>query len=160
MRGNMAGQILQLIYDRFYDDGGVWPTLGYLQRALNRQSANRIDAARIVQRVPAALLKPLPSANGYPAPTERLVLTAEGIERCIGSGEDIENFIAAIKWLVKMAERADLSDDQGEHGLRFTNRQLAEAVSLSSGSDQNAVHRLVAILQSEGWVRSYSDTSG
>ena len=160
MRGDMTQQVLQIVYDRFYNDGGVWPTLGYLERELNRQRGRTVDAVRIVQRIPATLLKPLPSRHHYPAPTERLVLTAEGIERCTGSGEDIENLITAVKWLAKMAERADLSDDQGEPGVRFTIRQLAEAVPLSSDADQNAVNRLVAILQSEGWVEDDGDTSG
>jgi hypothetical protein len=52
MRGDMTQQVLQIVYDRFYNDGGVWPTLGYLQRELNRQSGRTIDAVRIVQRIP------------------------------------------------------------------------------------------------------------
>jgi hypothetical protein len=149
---NDARQALQLVYDDFYDSGGVWPTLGDIQRTLNRESVDRVNALRIVRRIPPRLLKPLPGEDPYPALSERLVLTAEGIKRCKGSSEDVENFMTAIKWLAKMAGRAELSNGQGGIGVRFTTRQLAEAVSLPLDADRIAVSRLVAILHSEGWV--------
>src|ERR1035438_5318199 len=46
--------------------------------------------------------------NTYPAPTEKLILTIEGIERCAGSGEDIENFLITLKLLVRWTDRSDL----------------------------------------------------
>jgi len=160
MRGDMTQQVLELIYGLFYGSGGIWPTLGDLQRALNRRGNSGVDAVHLVQHIPAMLLKPVPCANAYPAPTEKLILTVEGIERCAGSGQDIENFIIAVKWLARRAERSDVSGDQGELGVRFTTCQLAEAVSLSLDADQDAVSRVVAILQSEGWVRDDGDTRG
>ena len=60
MRRDMAQQVLQIVFDRFYGDGGTWPALGYVQRTLNRHSGSRVDAVRIVQRIPGTLLKPLP----------------------------------------------------------------------------------------------------
>jgi hypothetical protein len=160
MRRHMTQQVLQIVYDRFCSDGGVWPTLGCLQRELNRQSGNTVDAVRILQGIPASLLNSLPGTHHYPAPIERLVLTAEGIARCTGSGEDIENLVTAVKWSAKNLERADLSHVQGALGVRFTIRQLAEAVSLSPDSDQDAVSRLVVILQSEGLMQDDGDTLG
>lgn len=153
MRGITTRQVLQLVYDLFYGNGGTWPSLGDLQRALNRQGKSSVDAARIVQRIPMTLLKPLSSAAGYPAPSERVILTAEGIERCTGSAEDIANLVIAVKWLARLAERCD-SEDYGERGMRFAAHQLAEAVSLSLESDRDSVNRLVAILLAEGWVQS------
>ena len=158
MRRDMTQQVLQIVFDRFYGDGGTWPALGYVQRTLNRQSGSRVDAVRIVQRIPGTLLKPLPITAGYPRPTEKLILTAEGIECCTGSSEDIENFLTAVKWLAKRADRSDLSGNQGERGVRFTPSQLAEAVSLSLDTDQKAVSRLLAILEAEGWLIEYGGT--
>jgi hypothetical protein len=100
----------------------------------------------------------LPITVGYPPPTERLILTAEGIERCTGGSEDIENFLTAVKWLAKRADRSDLSGYQGECGVRFTPSQLAEAISLSLDTDRKAVGRLLAILEAEGWLIEYGGT--
>jgi hypothetical protein len=147
-----AQQVLQFVYDRFFESGGVWPTLRDLQRALNCRRRRSVDAARVVQRIPATLVKPLSSGHGYPAPTEKLILTVEGIERCAGSGEDIENVMTAVKWLAKLVERSAPPRGQSERGLRFTVHQLADAVSLSADKDRKAVARLIAILQAEGWV--------
>jgi hypothetical protein len=159
MRGDKRQQVLQTVYDRFYGSGGTWPTLGYLQRTLNRQSNSNLDAVQIVQHIPKSLLKVLPPVNGYPAPTTKLILTIEGIERCSGSGEDIRNFIKAVTWLAGRADRFDLSSDQGERGVRFTSRQLAEAVPLSVSKDRKAVSRLLAMLRAEGLLVDDGDTS-
>jgi hypothetical protein len=155
----MQQQVLQHVYDLFYGSGGTWPALGDLQRALNRQGNRGVDAAEIVQRTPTTLLKPLISTDGYPAPSERVILTAEGIVRCAGSAEDITNFVIAVRWLARLAERSD-SESYDQRGIRFTTHQLAEAVSLSLESDPNSVNRLVAILLSEGWVQDNGDTRG
>jgi len=104
-------------------------------------------------------LKPLSSTDGYPGPSEKVILTAEGIERCAGSAEDIVNLVIAIKWLARLAERPR-SGNYGKRGMRFTTHQLAEAVSLSLESDLNSVNRLVAILLAEGWVENDGGTRG
>jgi hypothetical protein len=158
MRRGMKQQVLQLVYDLFYGSGGTWPALGDLQQKLNRRK-NVVHAARVVQRIPATLLKPLNRTDGYITPCEKVILTAEGIERCAGSAEDIANLVIAVKWLARMAERSD-SDDRGERGMRFATHQLAEAVSLCLESDQNSINRLVAILLAEGWVQSDGGTRG
>jgi len=153
----MTQQVLQLVYNLFYESGGTWPALGDLQRALNRQGNGSEDAALIVQRIPAALLKPLRTTDGYPAPSEKVILTAEGIERCAGSAEDIDNLVIAMKWLARLMERPE-SKDHGEYGMRFTTDQLAEAVALSVESDPHSISRLVAILLAEGWVQNDGGT--
>lgn len=145
-------QVLQIIYDLFYGSGGTWPGLVDFQRELNRRNGRSLDAARLVQRVPATLLKPLCYTDGYPAPTAKLVLTVEGIDRCVGSGEDIENFVTAVQWLARLAGRSN-SAGHVERGIRYTAQQLADAVSLSMESDFEAINRLVAILQAEGWAQ-------
>ena len=147
-------QTLQAIYDLFYDGGGMWPRLGDLQPELNRQGSAGIDAVRAVRRTPAALLKPMRSGNDYPAPSERLLLTAEGVARCAGSEEDVENFLTAVKWL---ARRAELFDPRTPW-VRFTTGQLAEAVSLPLEWDSKSAHRLLAILQAEGWLKEDGTT--
>jgi hypothetical protein len=150
---NETQQALQLIYDLFYGSGGKWPTFGQFQRALSRRAGPDADAARIVQRISVTLLEPPEGHNGYPAANTKLILTADGIARCTGSAEDIANLVTASRWLGRLVAHADLSSDAHGRGMRFTTRQLAEAVPLSLDSDQNAVSRLVAILQSEGWVQ-------
>jgi hypothetical protein len=157
MRGDMTQQALDLIYRLFYDSGGIWPTLRDLQRALKRQGHGNVDAFEIVQHIAAKFLEPLPNANTHPAPTEKLILTIEGIERCAGSGEDIENFLITLKLLVRWTDRPDLAGDPGEGGIRFTAHQLAEAVSLLTDADERAIHRLIAILRAEGLVQDDGD---
>ena len=153
MRKDMTQRVLQLIYDLFCGSGGMWPTLAHLQRALDRQGNSNVDAARVVERIPARLLKPSGSAAGYPASAGQLTLTVEGIRRCTRSDEDIANFMAAVRWLARRAEHADLAGDASEPGMRFTTLQLAEAVPLSIESDGQSIRRLVAILQVEGLVK-------
>ncbi|MDQ2815012.1 MAG: hypothetical protein M3Z75_24965, partial [Actinomycetota bacterium] len=111
---------MQLIYDPFAGNGGTWPTLGDLQRALKRQGNRHVDAFEVVQRIPPTFLNPLSNVNTYPAPAEKLILTIEGIERCTGSGEDIENFLITLKLLVRWTDRSDLAGGPGEDGIRFT----------------------------------------
>lgn len=148
-------QALQTVYDLFYGSG-AWPGLSDLQVELNHRNRRSVDAARIVQPIPAALLKPLHYTDGYPVPTERLVLTIEGIARCVGGGEDTGNFVTAVRWLARRAERSD-STDQDESLIRFTKRQLADAVSLSLEADPKAVNRLIAILQAERCAQNSRD---
>lgn len=126
MRREMIQQVLQIVYDHFYATGGTWPSLGYLQRTLNRQNDRRIDASQIVRRIPPTLLKQLSSA--YPAPTELLILTLEGIKRCSGSLDDVENSLTAVNWMARWAERPGLSDENDKRGMHFTISQLAEGV--------------------------------
>jgi hypothetical protein len=153
---NTNQEVLQLIYDPFVGNGGRWPTLGDLQRALKRQGNRHVDAFEVVQRIPPTFLNPLSNVNTYPAPTEKLILTVEGIERCTGSGDDIENFLIALKLLVRWTDRSDLSGGP-EDGIRFTSQQLAEAVSLLTDADEQAINRLIAILCAEGLVQDGGD---
>jgi hypothetical protein len=150
----MTQRVLQLIYDFFYGSGGIWPTLADLQQALNRQGGSKVDAARVIRHVPATLLRPLNNSDSYPSATNKLILTAEGVNRCAGSDKDIANFLKAVAWLASRVAQSTSADNQDEHAMPFTTRQLAEAVPLSLNSDPNSIRRLVAILQAEGWVHN------
>jgi hypothetical protein len=44
-----------------------------------------------------------------------------------------------------------------EDGIRFTSQQLAEAVSLLTDADEQAINRLIAILCAEGLVQDGDD---
>lgn len=143
--------ILQLVYDLFYEAEGIWPTLADLQLQLDRRGYGNLVAARIVQQIDAALLKPLDPSNDYLPPTERrITLTAEGIKRGTNSSEDIANLLAAVRWLGRRMEQLHATANHSERGMRFTSQQLAEAVPLDLNSA--ALRRLVAILQAEGWI--------
>jgi hypothetical protein len=146
----MVRLILQLVYDLFYDAEGIWPTVADLQQVLNRRGYSKVDAARIVQQIDATMLKPLDSSTSYPLPITKLILTAEAIKRCTNSAEDIANLLAALKWLGRRMEQLHSTADQSERGMRFTTQQLAEALPVDLHSA--ALHRLVAILQAEGWT--------
>jgi hypothetical protein len=146
----MVRLILQLVYDLFYGAEGIWPTIADLQQELNHRGYGKVGAARIVRQIEPSLLKPLDFSNGHPASTERLILTAEAIKRCANSEEDIANLLVAVKWLARRMEQLQATVNQSEYGMRFTTQQLAEAVPVRVGSP--ALHRLVAILQTEGWI--------
>lgn len=142
--------ILQLVYDLFRDAEGRWPTIADLQQELNRRGHNKVDAARIVRQIDAALLKPLNMVIGYPPSLQQLTLTAEAIKRCSNSAEDIANLLTAMRWLARRMEQLQEGVSQSEYGMRFTTQQLAEGVPLDLHSA--ALKRLVAILQTEGWT--------
>ena len=146
----MVRLILQLVYDLFYRTEGIWPTIADLQQELNCRGYSKINAVRIVQQIDATLLKPLDTLNGFPLPMTRLILTAEAIKRCANSAEDIANLLAAAKWLGRRMEQLHSAAGQSERGMRFTTRQLAEALPVDLHSA--ALRRLVAILQAEGWT--------
>lgn len=148
----------QLIYDSFSGGGGKWQTLGELQQDLTRHVGANVDAARIVRRIPATQLKPLSTSNGYPAADEELILTAEGIDKCAKSGEDIANLLAAVRGLGRQLTHSDLPRDQRGRGARIAMSQLAAAASLPMHPNPSAVGRLAKILESEGWVEEADDT--
>jgi hypothetical protein len=144
-------QALDLTYRLFRDSGGTYPTVSDLQWEFDELGID-VDAARVVQRIPARFLKPLPSTPKYPLPDERLVLTAEGVAQAAGSLRDMKNYVASIRWLARQADRPVAPGDQGKRGMQFTIRELAAAVSLSFDSDRDAINRLIAILDAEGWL--------
>jgi hypothetical protein len=159
MWGAKRQQALNLIYRLFRDSGGIHPTIGDLQQAFDDQGDGDVDAARVVQRIPAKFLKPLSSSPDYPRPDERLMLTAEGISRAAGSSTDMGNYVASVQWLARRADRRGRSGEQSGHGMQFTTRQLAEVVPLSLDSDRRAFNRLIAILEAEGWLLDDDNTS-
>jgi hypothetical protein len=152
MRSGMTQRVLQFVYDFFYGNGGTWPALADLQRFFDRQGKN-VNTAQIVQRIPATLLLPVPSTDGYVSPAAKLMLTVEGIERCARSGEDIKNFVAVVDSLAERMQRGELSHGQDDRSVRITIRQLAEAASLSLKADEPALHRLMAMLIAEGLIQ-------
>jgi hypothetical protein len=151
-------QALDLIYRLFRNSGGTYPTVSDLQREFDELGVD-VDAARVVQRIPAKFLKPLSSAPKYPLPDERLILTAEGMAQATGSLRDMKNYVASIQWLARRADRPVTPGDQGKRGMQFTIRELAAAVSLSLDSDRDAINRLIAILEAEGWLLDNGDAS-
>jgi len=91
--------VLQVIYMRFRERGGTWPEFDYIDRWLHRYS--KLDAEHIIGRIPPTLLKPLSYLNGRPDPQGKLILTAEGVKRCLGSNDDTYNLVAAVKLMVQ-----------------------------------------------------------
>jgi hypothetical protein len=144
-------QALDLIYRRFRDSGGTYPTVSDLQWEFDELGID-VDAARVVQRIPVKFLKPLSSAPKYPLPDERLIPTAEGVAQAAGSLRDMKNYVTSIRWLARQADRPVAPGDQGKRGMPFAIRELAAAVSLSLDSDRDAINRLIAILEAEGWL--------
>lgn len=145
--------VLQRIYGLFDGAGGRWPSLRELKLALIHDGIDDVDAVRIVRHIPPELMKPLSHRNGYRAMHEELVLTAEGINICMGSFEDIDNLVSATRWLARWVERADLPSGQPESGISFTFQQLAMGVPLSLDTDSHAIGKLLALMEAEGWVQ-------
>jgi hypothetical protein len=149
-------QARQLIYDQFRDTG-EWPTLAQFRLDVEGYFGADADADQLLRRIPARLLHPPGDPNSYPAPSIRLVLTAEGISECFRSGGDIRYLTASIGWLGQLAAQSGLSEGSHQCGVHFAECKMAEAVPLPLPLDPNACKRLVKILQSEGWIQVNCD---
>jgi hypothetical protein len=143
--------VLQIIYMRFRESGGAWPDFDYIERWLRRYS--KLDAVHIISRIPPSLLKPLSYLNGRPDPRAKLVLTAEGVRRCLGSDDDTHNLVAAVKLMVQY----DTEYDPQPRNPRpqITAAQLADALKLPLASDSHSIERLMALLRAEGLVSDH-----
>lgn len=143
---------LQVIYVYFRERGGQWPTFGYFERWWSRYREE--EAIQVISRIPGELLKPLPFLNGRPDPGGRLVLTAAGMARCLGSDDDAQNLIDAIRCLVRHDTTYDLPEDPVASGVPISSEQLAEELNLPRLTDPNSLKRLVVLLEGEGLVMS------
>ncbi len=142
-------EVLQIVYNWFREHGGEWPTFDYVERWLNRYRQR--DAAEVVLHIPPAYMKPMRYIDGRPAPEEPMVLTLAGVKRCQGSGDDVDNFVSAIQWIIPEEERYDPGKKR-ERRMPIAPRELADALRLPLASDANSVNRLMALLHSEGLV--------
>lgn len=144
---------LQVIYTRFRELGGVWPDFDYIERWLHRYC--KLDAEQIISRIPPALLKPVSYINGRPDPKGKVVLTAAGVDRCLGSNDDTHNLVAAVRLMVQR----DTEFDPQQVGRRpqISAAQLADDLKLPLASDANSIERLMALLIAEGLVSRYDD---
>ncbi len=147
-----AAVALQVIYTQFRERGGQWPTFTYIERWLNRY--RKQDAVQVINRIPGTLLKPLTYIDGRPEPGGKLILTAAGVARCLGSDDDTQNLVAAVQCLA----RHDMNYDPPPHlvgrGVPISAKQLADELNLPIVSDSNSIERLMALLKGEGLVAS------
>jgi hypothetical protein len=141
---------LQAIYTYFRERGGRWPTFAYFEHWLNRY--RKQDAILVIERIPRALLKPPAFAGGRPDPAGRLVLTAAGVGRCLGSDDDTQNLVAAVQCLLRHYTNYDLPDYPAAGEVPISPKQLADELNLPLLSDPHSISRLIALLEGEGLV--------
>jgi hypothetical protein len=146
-------EALHVIYTKFRERGGEWPTFDDFHRHVIRYWQADADAARVVRQIPAKLLNPMSGMSYEPDPEEKLVLTIAGVKYCGGRHcDDVTNFLAAIQWLAEKLEHYD--PPRGERrAMPVTAGQLAAELSLPLSADPNSINRLVALLEAERLVR-------
>jgi len=148
-----AAVALQWIYTQFRERGAQWPTFAYFERWLNRY--RKQDAVQVINRIPMEFLRPLTFLDGRPDPGGRLILTAKGLERCLGSDDDAQNFIGAVQCLVRYDTNYDLlPENPAASGVPISSKQLADELKLPRLTDPNSLKRLVVLLEGEGLVMS------
>lgn len=150
---NKETLVLQVIYIRFRECGGKWPDFEYIERWLHRYS--KLDAAHIISRISPTLLKPLSYLNGRPDPRGSLILTAEGVKRCLGSNDDTHNLVAAVRLMVEYDTEYDPKPQNRRP--QITAEQLAHTLKLPLLSDSYSIERLMALLIAEGLVSGCDD---
>jgi len=148
---------LQVIYTHFRERGGQWPTFGYFERWLSRYREE--DALQVINRIPSGLLRPLTFRNGRPDPVGKLVLTAAGVARCLGSDDDTKNLVAAVEYLVRHDRTYDPPEiDPPEiptaSRVPVSSDQITGELSLPLQADPKSGERLMALLKGEGLVMS------
>ncbi len=148
-----ASVALQWIYTQFRERGAEWPTFGYFERWLNR--FRKQDAVQVINRIPAEFLEPLSFLDGRPDPRGKLILTAQGWRRCLGSDDDEQNFISAIQCLARYYATYDYDlPDPAASRVPISSKQLADELNLPRLTDPNSLKRLLVLLEVEGLVMS------
>jgi hypothetical protein len=148
-----ARKALHLIYRKFRESGGEWPTFDDFNRYVIHYWPPNADAARVVRQIPDKLLYPLRSVGYEPAPDEKLVLTIAGVKYCGGRRcDDITNFLSAVQRLAQKVEHYYPTDGEGSRAMPVTAEQLAAELSLPVVADPSCVGRLIALLKAEGLV--------
>jgi hypothetical protein len=145
---------LRVIYIKFRESGGEWPTFDDFHRHVTRYWQPDTDAARVVRIIPERLLNPLSSISEYPDPEEKLVLTIAGVKYCWGRRcDDVINFTAAVRWMAEKLEHYDPPRGESSRTMPFTAEQLTAELSLPVSADPNSISRLIALLKAERLVR-------
>jgi len=153
VRSKTLQTILQAIYQWFRAHDGEWPDFDTIERWLDRN--RQIDAVQAIKQVPHELLKPLRYIDGRPEPGGKLILTAEGVARCVASDDDIRNLERALQWMAQESRDYDPPPGRAGSGAPITPRQLANELHLPLISEPSSIQRLIALLRAEDLVSSY-----
>lgn len=147
----MRLELFQVTYNEFRVHGGEWPSLSYVERWFDRYE--NLDITKIISRVPAKYIRIVRNIDGRSDSDEWLILSLAAVACCRGSADDVTNFMNTVPYLGKR-ETGDLSDRELRHGMRITEEELANTLSLPLASDANSIKRLIALLNAEGVVSS------
>lgn len=141
---------LQLIYDYFKVEG-KWPAYTYLDR-LFLQSYPNLDIDEIVKSLPPGLSRPFNAyafgASGHS--NEEAFLTVPGMYLCQGSGEDLTDFVRAIRFFVKRYYSADKDNRQVSSNDLITLLNMPEL----------SARKIGLLLQVEPWIFTFLSTGG
>jgi hypothetical protein len=102
--------------------------------------------------IPQKLLKPLSCVDGRPEPSASVILRVEGVARCLGSDDDTNNFVAALRLMVRKYISYDPEPEKIGCGVPISAKWLAVELELPLISDPNSIRRLIALLEVEGLV--------
>jgi hypothetical protein len=152
MRNANEQVILQVIYQWFREHDGQWPDFDTIRRWLDRY--RQIDATRGITEIPRELLRPLCYIDGRPDPGGKLILTAEGVAKCVASDDDIRNLERAVRWMTEKNKNYDPPQDRPGSGVPITPWQLAHELHLPLNSEPKSIRRLIALLRAEDLVSS------
>jgi hypothetical protein len=86
-------QLLQLVLETFRETGG-WPSYLYIEKKLDsRAGADLYETGRAIRGTLIAF-------DPHRSPSSQVMLPVAGIARCDGAAEDLDAFVATLRWLV------------------------------------------------------------
>jgi hypothetical protein len=129
---------LNLVYEPFRD-GGDWPQQRYIEKALRRHGL-ALDS--VFEDMPQGLMAPDPTlTHFYVRPEDPIALTIAGMSVCDGSSADIELFLRALQFFVRLEDSYSPPPTGGEplyagtaglvNDLGLTNAQAARVYQLT-----------------------------
>jgi hypothetical protein len=142
--------VLQAVYNAFRA-AGRWPMFDIIDRQLYRELG--LDVTEIIKDIPNTLLRQLTSGGARPQPSDKMSLFVAGVAGCDGSDDDIQHFVAALRWIVEREAAFEPDPEYLDSGMPVTAEDLATALDLEA--DPVAVRRLTELL----YVESFGSAS-
>jgi hypothetical protein len=125
----------------------AWPAVSGIDRAMVK-ARKRVVVVDELRKMPPGLIYGSRFRH-VPSPNDEVRLTIAGFARCTAFTNEVDTFLAALRWCARTERRVD--PKSGETDIGVSRRQVARGVGLSVRRDQAALAFLFLLLQAHRW---------